>query len=264
MAIKNILKSTLLNKVVMAITGFFLILFVTGHMIGNLQVFAGREVFNTYAHFLQSLGELLWLIRISLFICLILHIITSIRLKALNLGAKPVGYKKKSYAKATFSARTMIWTGIMIFAFLVYHLMHFTIGVADPEIYGHPDYYDANASYFVDKSAEDIQGEVVEVEGEEMVKVTEEKVLFERHDAWYMVVAGFKKPLATIAYIVGMIILGFHIAHSLQSMFQTLAISGDKFTPWMMKFSNWFAVLLVLGYISIPITILLGLFGGGV
>ena len=97
MAIMNFLKSSLLSKVVMAATGVILVGFITFHMVGNLQVFIGREVFNAYAEFLQSLGELLWLLRFVLILALLLHILTSVRLTALNMGAKPVKYKVKKW-----------------------------------------------------------------------------------------------------------------------------------------------------------------------
>src|SRR5690554_6633339 len=111
----NPFNSTIFNKIVMATTGAVLVLFLIGHCLGNLQVFLGKDVFNTYAHFLQSTGELLWIVRIVLLICVILHVITSLKLKLLNNGAKPEGYKVKSYVKSTLYSRSMIYTGIVIF-----------------------------------------------------------------------------------------------------------------------------------------------------
>ena len=93
----NPFNSTIFNKVVMAITGLILVGFIVGHALGNLQVFLGREVFNTYAHFLQSAGELLWIVRLVLIVSVALHIITSLRLKFLNMAAKPEGYSVKGY-----------------------------------------------------------------------------------------------------------------------------------------------------------------------
>lgn len=133
MGVLSFLKSTILSKVVMALTGLILVLFIIGHTVGNLQIFMGAEVFNKYAAFLQGLGELLWAIRGGLLIALALHIFTSIRLKMLNNGAKPQGYKVKRYIKSSLGGRTMIWTGLMIFAFLVYHILHFTTGHMQPE-----------------------------------------------------------------------------------------------------------------------------------
>ena len=143
MVLFDYLKSTLLSKVVMAVTGVILILFVIGHCIGNMQVFIGQETFNRYAHFLQGLGELLWVIRIVLLLSLILHIITSIRVKLLNYQAKGQKYEVKRYVKANLSGRTMMWTGILVFVFLIYHLLHFTVGVIDSKNFSknNPEFY---------------------------------------------------------------------------------------------------------------------------
>ncbi len=233
MGLFSYLKSTILSKIVMAGTGVILVLFIFGHMAGNLQIFIGREAFNTYAHFLQSLGELLWLIRIFLLICLVLHIVTAIRLYFLNISTKPAKYQVKAYVNSTLSSRTMIYGGIAIFLFLVYHLLHFTAGVAEPSIYGHIERYGPLG-------------------------------IFERHDAYYMVVAGFRSVPISLIYIVGVIFLALHLNHSVQSMFQTLGISGPRFTPWMINCSRSFAIFIATGYILIPLTIMLGIVGGGV
>lgn len=231
MGLFSYLKSTILSKVVMALTGAIIVGFVLGHMVGNLQVFIGREAFNTYAHFLQNLGELLWLIRLFLLFCLVLHIITSIKLTLYNATANPDKYKVKAYVKSTLSSRTMIYGGIFIVLFLVFHLGHFTIGLVDPEIYGHIENYGPNG-------------------------------IFERHDAWGMVIAGFGKPLFSIIYVISMVFLALHLNHAIQSMLQTLGFSGPRFTPNMKKIGQAIAWLAFIGYSSIPIAIMLG-FGGG-
>ena len=133
MALMNFLKSTVLSKVVMAVTGIVLVLFIIGHTLGNMQVYLGAEAYNKYAAFLQSLGEILWIIRGVLLLCIVLHIITSVRLKLLNLSAKPTRYQVKNYVKAKISTRTMIWTGTMVAAFLFYHLLHSSAGLTNPD-----------------------------------------------------------------------------------------------------------------------------------
>ncbi len=257
MGIFSFLKSTILSKFVMSITGVILVLFIVGHLIGNLQIFIGREVFNTYAHFLQSLGEILWIIRIVLIISAVLHIITSIYLKFLNMSARPTNYKFRKYVSAKLTSRTMIWSGIMIFTFIIYHLLHFTIGIADPEIYGHQEYYERDAEYVI----ADSQGEVT-YDGGKFSTVQGAKVLFERHDAYLMVISGFRKPIISIIYIVGMIILGFHLNHAIQSMIQTIGISGPKFTKFMILLSRVLSFLIATGYISIPALIMFRVVGG--
>jgi succinate dehydrogenase / fumarate reductase cytochrome b subunit len=231
MALFDFLKSSILSKIAMAVTGLLLVLFIVGHMVGNLQVFLGRDVFNTYAHFLQSLGELLWVIRFALFATLVVHIISSIRVKLLNAGAKPVKYSIKKYVKATWFGRSMLLTGITVFIFLAYHLAHFTIGAVDPSNFHFDEVYGPNG-------------------------------MFVRHDAWLMVVMGFKQPIVALLYIAGVILLGFHLNHAIQSMFQTLGWNHPKYFPTIEKSSVVFSVIIVLLYMTIPVSILLGLVGG--
>jgi succinate dehydrogenase / fumarate reductase cytochrome b subunit len=231
MALFDYLKSTILSKVVMAVTGVLLVLYIIAHTLGNLQIYVGQETFNAYAAFLQGLGELLWAFRIVLFLALVFHIITSIYLKLLNNSTKPTKYQVKKYLEAKLTARTMIWTGIMVFAFLVYHIMHFTLGVADPEIYGHVDHYGPEE-------------------------------LFARHDAYLMVIKGFQKPLVSIVYMIGVVLLGFHLSHAIQSMFQTLGINHPKYNGFIRGLGPWLSTIIVLALISIPITIMFKLVGG--
>ncbi|MCL5991352.1 MAG: succinate dehydrogenase cytochrome b subunit [Bacteroidetes bacterium] len=281
MILINYLKSTILSKFVMAVTGVILVLFVIGHCVGNLQVFLGKDAFNSYAYFLQErLGELLLIIRLGLIVAVVFHIITSVRLKFLNLGAKPTKYQVKNYVKARLTSRTMIWTGIMIFAFLTYHILHFTMGVVHPEDYNKTDYYVTNAVSVekVDNSTlKDTEGSdeccakgtattakesLIKYKGS-MYKVEgDEPILSERHDAYAMVISGFQKPLVSILYIIGVIILGFHLNHAIQSAFQTLGYNNPKYFPKIIVGSTIISILLVICYISIPISILLGLVGG--
>ena len=122
----NFLKSTILIKIVMALTGLAVVGFLFGHAIGNLQFWLGPDAYNSYAAFLQGLGEILWLIRIGLIGCLILHIICAVYLRLKNNAAKPIGYKIKTYVKAKLTSRTMLWTGLLVLLGLLFHLLHFT------------------------------------------------------------------------------------------------------------------------------------------
>lgn len=258
MAVLNYLKSTILSKVVMAVTGVILLLFIAGHLVGNLQIFIGKDTFNHYAHVLQSLGELLWVIRSVLFISLILHIITSLYLNAVNNAAKPVKYQVKRYMKAKLNSRTMIWTGIMIAAFVTYHLLHLTAGVTNPDHYDNHEFYAGNA-YTVQGG---LNAEQLNSLPEHCVE--KEPVVMQRHDVYKMVVLGFRNPVITLAYVIGVVLLGFHLSHAIQSCFQTLGVTGPKFTPALVKASIAISTIITLLYISIPISILLGLVGGGV
>lgn len=118
------------KKVVMAVTGFVLSGFVLGHMIGNLQVYQGPEKLNHYAEMLQSLGGLLWFARFVLLAAAIFHVTAAYQLWRLKNEARPQSYVKKAHIATSYAARTMIWSGPIVGAFLIYHILHFTTGQA--------------------------------------------------------------------------------------------------------------------------------------
>ncbi|MCB2205341.1 succinate dehydrogenase cytochrome b subunit [bacterium] len=220
-ALVRFLQSTILSKVVVAVTGLFMVLFILGHMIGNLQMYLGQDTMNHYAETLQGMGALLWLIRGGLLLFLVLHVITSIRLKALNLSARPEPYAVKNYVRATLTSRTMIWSGVMLFLFIVYHLLHFTVKATNPAYGG---LFDAAG----------------------------------RHDVYSMVVIGYNNVLISIVYISAMILLGFHLFHAIESMFQTLGINHEKYNPLIHGLSVTLSTIIVAGFIMIPVGVLAG------
>lgn len=124
--------STIGKKWVMAISGILLVLFSVAHMAGNLQVFLGANVFNDYAHALQSLGPLLWIARIGLFVLAVVHIISAIQLTALARAARPADYVKRESQIATWASRTMRVGGVVLAAFLIFHILHLTTGDLHP------------------------------------------------------------------------------------------------------------------------------------
>lgn len=122
--------ATVGKKIVMAVSGAVLFLFVIGHLLGNLQVFMGARRFNDYAAFLRVEPALLWTVRAVLLVMLLLHIWASVKLALLNkLEARPARYVKKKNIGSTYASRTMYWSGPIIAAFVIYHLMQFTWGV---------------------------------------------------------------------------------------------------------------------------------------
>jgi succinate dehydrogenase / fumarate reductase cytochrome b subunit len=123
-------QSVIGKKVIMAATGFVLCGFVFGHMIGNLQIYQGAEKLNHYAELLQGLGSALWGVRLVLLSCVGLHMLTAFQLWRLKNDARPQAYVKKATIATSYAARTMLWSGPIIAAFLVYHILHFTTGQA--------------------------------------------------------------------------------------------------------------------------------------
>jgi succinate dehydrogenase / fumarate reductase, cytochrome b subunit len=205
------------KKVVMAVTGAILFLFVLGHMIGNLQVYEGPDRLNAYGHFLHAVPEILWAVRSVLILSVVLHIWSSLQLAIRKTQARPVGYAKKDNVASDYASRTMYWSGPILLAFIIYHLLHLTAGVVQP------------GGTFV--------------EG----------------DVYHNVVSGFQVWYVSAWYIFSMILLGFHIRHGAWSMFQSIGFNHPRHTPILKKGAAAFAIIIVAGYISIPITILLGL-----
>lgn len=113
----------------MAVTGVILAVFVIGHLLGNLQIFIGPERFNSYASTLKSLPELLWAVRITLLVSVILHIWSSIQLAVVKSEARPLGYVRSKSTASSYASRTMYMSGPILAAFIIYHLMQFTIGI---------------------------------------------------------------------------------------------------------------------------------------
>ncbi len=209
-------QSTNGKKAVMAVTGAILFLFVIGHLLGNLQVFEGPARLNAYGKFLKSLGELLWIARIGLLAAVGLHILATVQLWLLNQKARPVAYAKKKSVNSSYADRTMYWSGPIVLAFVIFHLLQFTAGYIHPE------------SQFI--------------EG----------------DIYHNVVAGFSVWWVSVWYIFSMILLGFHLRHGLWSMFQSLGMNHPRHTPVLKQAALWIALLITVGYISIPVAVLAG------
>jgi succinate dehydrogenase / fumarate reductase cytochrome b subunit len=209
--------STVGKKIVMAVTGAILFLFVIGHLLGNLQVFEGPAKLNAYGAFLHSIGEVLWPVRIVLLLAVALHIIATVQLALRKKRARPIGYSRKQAIASSYASRTMYWSGPIVLAFIIFHLLHLTAG------YVHP-----GAAY---------------IEG----------------DVYHNVVSGFQVWWVSLSYVVAICLLGLHLRHGLWSMFQTVGIHQPQHTARLKKAAMVIAVLIVLGYISIPISVLLGL-----
>jgi succinate dehydrogenase / fumarate reductase, cytochrome b subunit len=124
--------STTGKKAAMAVSGCILFLFVVGHLVGNLQIYEGADKLNRYAVLLRTEPALLWAVRLVLLAMVGLHIWSAVQLAARNIDARPVGYRKKKTAGSTYASRTMYWSGPIILAFVVYHLLDFTFGTLNP------------------------------------------------------------------------------------------------------------------------------------
>jgi succinate dehydrogenase / fumarate reductase cytochrome b subunit len=152
----NFYRSAIGKKAVMAATGVILFGWIFLHMIGNLKLYLGPEHLNEYAHWLRAIGTpampesgLLWSMRLLLAACLVLHIHAAYALTMMNREARPIGYHNREYVTATYSARTMRWGGVIIFLFIIYHLLHLTTGDAHPQFVQDDPYHNVVVGFQV-------------------------------------------------------------------------------------------------------------------
>ncbi len=218
----NPLTSTIGLKVAMAVSGVALALFVLQHMAGNLQVFLGREEYNEYAHFMQSLGELKWAARLGLLGLLALHVGSAVMLVQRNREARPTDYQADRKNKASsVASRSMALSGLVILFFVIYHLLHFTVGVVHPECF---ELFDQNG----------------------------------HRDVYNNFVHSLGNPLIGGAYIVANVFVALHLSHSLTSIFQTLGLMEGRFREQMRIVGPVFGIIILLGNLSMPLACMFG------
>ena len=216
-------RSAIGKKAVMAVTGIILLGFVLVHMLGNLKVYDSSEHMNTYGEYLRTIGEpilphtgFLWILRSVLILAFVLHIHAAFTLTLMNRKARPVSYKGgRSYAAANYAARTMRWSGVIVGAFVLFHLMDLTWGTANPD--------------------------------------------FVRGEPYQNLVASFQRTPVAIVYIVANVLLGIHIFHGAWSLFQSLGWNNPRFNPWRRTFAVAFAAIIVVGNVSFPVAVMLGI-----
>jgi len=227
--ITNIFRSSLGKKYIMAVSGLLMFLFVIGHLAGNLQFFLGAESINRYGHFLQTNLEIIWPARIVLLIALFLHVWAAIKLSAENKAARPVAYANWNPTVASYASRTMLMSGLIVFAFIVYHLLHYTLVIKQINLTGQ------DFATFEDPE--------------------------KRHDIFKMMVVGFSNPWVSIFYIVGIALLCLHLSHGVSAMFQSLGWKNKVYGPCLDSGARLLAWLIFIGYVSIPISVLVFHYG---
>lgn len=217
--------SSIGKKTIVALTGIVLLLFVTGHLLGNFTIYLGPDWLNWYAHHLQSLGPILWAIRLFMLTVVGLHIMFTMHLWVENRAARPKKYLASDPVGTTIFARTMRLTGLVVLAFIVFHLLHFTVGLIDPAF----------------KTME------TKLDGLEV------------HDCFKMVVTGFSVHWVVAVYIAGLFLLTWHLSHGIGSLFQTLGLTNRRIHKPIETATKAYAWLLFFGYISIPISVITGI-----
>jgi succinate dehydrogenase / fumarate reductase cytochrome b subunit len=214
------LRSSIGAKHIMAITGLLMAGFSVVHMAGHLIMFGGQEAYNTYAHNLQSMGALKWIVRGGLFAILMAHFLAATSLSSANRAARPVQYVKFRPIRTTAYARYMLATGLAMLVFLLMHILHFTAQVInsggfDKKVNGKPDVYNA-------------------------------------------FVLAFQNPVFLAIYTAAMGFLCMHLAHGVSSAFQSLGVKHPKYDPLINRLGGAIGWLLFLGFMAPPLAVVAG------
>ncbi len=226
----------------MAATGVVLIGFVVGHLVGNLQVFESPDRINGYAHFLQSLGPVLWAVRVFLLACVALHIwaATVLALESQHArGDEP--YRVKRWINATLASRYMRGTGYIVLAFILYHLAQFTLGFAQPAS------FKANIPHYTMMGDYHVMGVTVAAAGTEVL------------DVRTMMIRGFSNPVVSLFYIVAVGLLSLHLLHGAESLFQTFGWRNHRWERGLRVVVTLLCAAYFLGNLAIPGGVLLGM-----
>ena len=216
----QILSNTVGRKILMAVSGLFMLFFVIVHLLGNTTIFFGPNALNTYAEKLHSLGPLVWAFRAFMLAMLGIHVVFGVLLTLENWAANPGKYAVNRKLKANFSSETMIWTGAILLGFLVYHLLQFTVRVT-------PD-------------------------------ILPEAIAKRPGDVYSMVVSSFGHKAISLVYVGAMVVLFLHLKHGIQSFFQSLGWNNEQTLPRFATLGTVLSALFLLGYSAIPILILVG------
>lgn len=221
--------SSIGKKLIVAVTGIMLVGFLVAHMVGNLLIFQGRGSMNDYAEFLHHFlhGWGIWLFRGGLILAFVLHILATVSLTIQNRAARTEKYAHEATSKASLSSRYMIWSGLTVIAFVIFHILHFTVRI-DPDLAAMMDPLDPS-----------------------------------RHDVYGMVIAGFQNPVVVLFYIVAISFLCSHLSHGIASIFQTLGLRSDKTRDPIQKLGLAVSLVLWLGFLSIPFFALFDMIGDG-
>jgi len=216
----QIFTSSIGKKIVMAVSGLSMVSFACIHLLGNLTIFGGLDGgINAYAHHLHSMPwPVIVAFRAGLLSLFMLHVCFGISLAMDNSSARQP-YAIKAGRKTTFASETMIWTGLLLLTFIVFHLLHFTFQTISP----------ATAA------KANLLGVVPDVQG--------------------MLYAAFKGSVVTAVYVAALVVLFLHVSHGFQSVFQTLGLNNGKSMPVVLKAGTFVALVFLLGFASIPLTI---------
>lgn len=216
---KKALESQVGRKILTGVTGVGLILFIIGHLLGNLTIFGGAQLFNEYTLKLESLGWILYVLEAIIAVGFLLHAWLGISIWLKRRKARPDGYKsyqsKGGPSHVSWASKSMIFTGIILLIFLVLHINTFKFGATD----------------------------TIMIDGHQA------------RDLKDLVLQKFQNPLYAFGYTFVMILLGFHLKHGFWSAFTSLTMKHNKFSGFIYTVGFVFAILMAVGFIFIPLYI---------
>jgi succinate dehydrogenase / fumarate reductase cytochrome b subunit len=230
-AFGEIWRSNIFQKWLMALTGLLLVGFLLGHLSGNLLVFLGKEDINSYAHGLRTMGHgmVIWIVRLGLLSMFVLHVTAAITLSRRNRAARPQSYAKVTPRKSTVASRTMLYSGLLLLSYVVYHLAHFTWGAVHAGNYAGQTGWEYTLA----------DGTLVP-------------------DVYRMVVASFQVPLIAVLYVLSMVMVGLHLNHAIASAFQTMGVTNQRFVPLIRRIGPALSFIVAAGFSAVPLAILAG------
>jgi succinate dehydrogenase / fumarate reductase, cytochrome b subunit len=213
------------KKLLMATSSIILFLYVVGHLAGNLKIFFGPDPFNDYAEWLRVAGSplfptegVLWIARVVLLFALLVHVGAYVQLWRQKRRARTTGYRTFDPQVFNWMSRAMVWGGIAILGFVIFHILHLTTGHIQPD----------------------------PVAG------------FQRHDPYENIIAGFSVWWVTGVYVIGVIALGMHLYHGLWSAMQTFGMNNAKYNHFRRPGVGAIAALITIGYLAIPLGVMMG------
>jgi succinate dehydrogenase / fumarate reductase cytochrome b subunit len=219
----RIYRSTVGKKIIMGVTGLIWVGFLILHVAGNLQAFVGREKLNAYSALLHGpAAELLWLARAILIVALVLHVLMAWQLARLAGAARPDDYRTRTPQVSTVASRTMRWGGLLVLAFIVFHILHFTTRDVDPGGWAH---------------ATDGAG---------------------RYDIYGNIIASFRIWWVTAIYLFAMVLIGLHLWHGVWSSARSLGIARPSLNPLRRRIAPVLALALWLGFSIVPVAVAAG------
>ena len=209
------------GKIIMALSGVIIIIFLLGHALGNLLIFSSQSSLNSYAHWLQQ-SSFLWVFRFTMLFLLLLHVFLAVRIYLQNRSARIAPYFISKDIQLSLSSKTMFLTGLLTLVFIFFHIAHLTIG------------WVSTTSF-------------TELDNNQMI------------DVYNNVIRGFKQPAISFFYLFSILFMSLHLHHAVKSLFQTLGFHHENLHKFLDYLAPALIITLMLAFISIPLSVMLGL-----